>query len=157
MPGILNIELKAFDNKFLSRLEALFITILSRHNLRVCELLRCKRTDLMPGRYLIIPGAKGSCNVIIRDKDLIAEAASIPASGSDLLFYPLTYNLIYRDVKRYYSHLFVDIKTRKNQKVTHAFRYLAVRGVVDVEIARDILHHRSSKSSKYYLNKFKGK
>jgi hypothetical protein len=46
--------------------------------------------------------------------------------------------------------MFVKYRKKSNYKVTHGFRYCAIEQVANDENIRDILHHRSIKSGKFY-------
>lgn len=138
-----------FHNNQLS----IVIQILSLYNCRSSEVLNAKWINFYPGKYLILEGAKKSCNVIIRDRIILTLIAELPRFHKTKIFNQITYNKLYHHIKAYYSHLFVKFRTKKYYKVTHGFRYSSVETIDNDEKIRDILHHRSVKSGKYYKSK----
>jgi len=129
---------------------AVAIEILKCYNCRASEILSAEWKDYHPDRFLILSGTKHSSNVIIRDRFILSLIDKLPRLHRTKIFPSLNYYHLYHHVKKYYSHLFVKFKKKKNLKVTHGFRYLAVEDVAIDEKIRDILHHRSVKSGKYY-------
>jgi len=139
----------SFIQEFPSQLSVV-IAILSVYNCRSIEVLQAKWEDFYPGKFLILNGAKKSSNVIIRDRTILSAIQQLPKIDQNFIFPSITYSTLYHHVKRYYSHLFIRFKKRKNYKVTHGFRYENVSQIGNDEKIRDILHHRSTKSGKYY-------
>lgn len=124
--------------------------ILRTYNCRSKEVLDALWNDYYPGQMLVLHGAKKSCNVIIRDRIILQAIENLPRIHSTKIFPSVNYFKLYRFIKSRYSHLFVEFKKRKKFKVTHGFRYLNVKQVENDEVIRDILHHKSTKSGKYY-------
>lgn len=131
----------------------LAIAILIEYNCRSIEVLSAKWNNFYPDKFLILDGAKKSSNVIVRDKAILSAINQLPRLSSELVFPSLNYYHLYRHCKKYHSHRFIKYKKRKNFKVTHAFRYDAVSQIGNDEKIRDILHHRSVKSGKFYKTK----
>jgi len=129
---------------------AVAIEILKTENCRASEVLNARWRDFYPNRMLILTGVKKSSNIIVRDRFILDLIAHLAKLDEEKIFPSLNYYHLYRHCKQFYSHLFVKFKKRKNYKVTHGFRYRAVEAVVNEEKIRDILHHRSIKSGKYY-------
>jgi integrase len=129
---------------------AVAIEILKCYNCRASEILSAEWKDFHTGRFLILTGSKHSSNVIIRDRFILSLVDGLPRIHSTKIFPSINYYHLYHHVKKYYSHLFVKFKKGKNLKVTHGFRYRAILNVATDEKIRDILHHRSIKSGKFY-------
>ena len=129
---------------------AIAVEILKTYNCRASEVLEAKWSDFNPALYLILEGKKGSSNVIIRDRFILQLISELPRLHSSLIFPSLNYYHLYHHCKKYYSHLFKKFKKRSNFKVTHGFRYTAVEQLANETKIRDILHHRSTKSGKFY-------
>jgi len=129
---------------------AICIEILKTYNCRASEVLSATWKNFIPGSMLVLIASKQSCNVIVRDRFILSLIEDLPRLDRDLIFPSVSYNKLYHHCKVYYSHLFTKFKKRKNLKVTHGFRYLNVSQFGTEEVIRDILHHRSIKSGKYY-------
>jgi integrase len=129
---------------------AVAIEILKCYNCRASEILRAEWKDFFPERFLILTASKQSANVIIRDRFILSLVDELPRIHSTKIFPSINYYHLYHHCKKYYSHLFVKFKKGKNFKVTHGFRYRAILNIATDEKIRDILHHRSTKSGKYY-------
>jgi len=113
-------------------------------------LIKAEWKDYHPNQFLILSGLKRSSNVIVLDRFILAMISELPRTHSINIFPNITYSMLYHHCKKYYSHLFVKFKGKKNFKVTHGFRYRAVEALDNEEKIRDILHHRSIKSGKFY-------
>lgn len=131
------------------------ILVLEVYNCRVSEILSAKWSDFFPGQFLILMGKKKSSNVIIRDREILNAISQLPVLDKTKIFPSLNYYHVYRHVKKYYSHRFRKYKKKTNFKVTHGYRYENVSQFANDSIIRDILHHRSIKSGKYYKSKKK--
>lgn len=130
--------------------------ILLIYNCRISEVLSAKWSNFIQDRFLILVAAKHSANVIIHDRELLKKISTLPRTHAQLIFPYISYYQIYSHIKKNYSHLFSQIKTKKNAKITHAFRYLNVSGIDNDRFIKDILHHNSTRSGKYYKNKVRG-
>jgi len=140
-----------FDlHKFSNTQLGLVLQILIEYNPRISEILTARWKDFYPGKFLILNGAKKSSNVIIRDREILHQIENLPQIDSTFIFPSITYSKIYHFIKSRYSHQFIHFKKRKNFKVTHAFRYENVSQLDNDEKIRDVLHHRSVKSGKFY-------
>lgn len=128
----------------------IILAILESYNCRASEVLDAKWTDFFPQKFLILRGKKHSSNVIVRDRLILNSISNLERIHPEKIFPSVNYFKLYRFVKARYSHLFKKFKKRKNFKVTHGFRYENVSQFDNEEIIRDILHHRSTKSGKYY-------
>ena len=126
------------------------VDILMTYNCRAQEVLSAKWEDFDKNHFLILTGCKHSSNVVIRDRFILSLVDALPRLHSTLIFPSLNYYHLYRHCKKYYSHLGLKFKKRKNFKVTHMFRYENVSQIGNDEKIRDILHHRSTKSGKFY-------
>jgi len=129
------------------------IEILKTYNPRAREIINARWIDYHPNQFLILEGLKHSSNVIVRDRFILEMISKLPRTHSLKIFPNITYSMLYYHVKKYYSHLFVKFKGKKNFKVTHGFRYRAVEQVASETKIRDILSHRSIKSGKFYKPK----
>lgn len=129
---------------------AIVIEILKTYNCRASEVLSASWSNYFPGKFLILDGKKKSSNVIIRDRFILSQIDNLTRIDSSKIFPSVTYNNLYHHCKVYYSHLFKKFKKRKYFKVTHGFRYSNVEHLANDEKIRDILHHRSTKSGKFY-------
>lgn len=129
---------------------AICIEILKTENCRASEILSAKWADFYPGQFLILVGKKHSSNIIIRDRFILSLIASLPVLDEEIIFPSINYYHLYHHVKNHYSHLFIKFRKKKNLKVTHGFRYSAVEQVANETKIRDILHHRSISSGKFY-------
>lgn len=129
---------------------AIAIEILKTYNCRAQEVLNARWRDFYPNQMLILTGVKKSANVVIRDRFILDLISRLPHLDVEKIFPSINYYHLYRHCKQYYSHLFVKFKKRHYFKVTHGFRYRAVEQVGNEEKIRDILHHRSINSGKYY-------
>lgn len=129
---------------------AVAIEILKCENCRASEILNAKWSDFYPGKFLILPASKQSANVIVRDRFILERISRLPHIDDEKIFPSINYYHLYHHCKKFYSHLFNKFKGRKNLKVTHGFRYRAVEAVANETKIRDILHHRSIKSGKFY-------
>lgn len=134
----------------------IIITILVIYNCRINEILKARWGNFHPEKFLILEGSKGSANIIIHDREILKSIKALPKSDQDFIFPWITYYQIYHEIKKKYSHLLNKISHRKNMKITHSFRYLNVSGIDNDKFIKDILHHNSTRSGKYYKNKLKG-
>ncbi len=126
------------------------LLILQTYNVRISEILEAEFPYFHPDKFLILKGKKRSADIIIRDRYILTLVSNLPRLHERLIFFPINYKTVYRYIKRNYSHLFAKYKTKKNYKVTHAFRYANVENVSDPSSLQAILHHNSKKSQKYY-------
>jgi len=133
----------------------IILQILVIYNCRISEILKATHDNFNPDKFLCLHGAKGSAAVIIRDREILRAISKLPKNHPTLIFPFVTYYQVYHFIKTKYSHLLTGIKIKKNMKVTHAFRYSNVDKLKDENIIREVLHHRSMKSSKFYINKMK--
>jgi len=141
---------KISTEKFKPNQLSIAIEILKTYNCRAAEVLSASWSDFDVNSFLILSGAKNSSNVIIRDRFILQMISELPRLDKDFIFPSLNYYHLYHHCKKFYSHLFVKFRGKKNFKVTHGFRYSAVEGVANETKIRDILNHRSIKSGKYY-------
>lgn len=147
MPGIFD-SLKLDETNPIQMF--IVLAILESYNCRASEILEAEWKNFFPDQFLVLAGKKHSSNVIVRDKLILKSIQNLSHIHSSLIFPSVSYSKLYRYVKSNYSHLFHKFKKRKNCKVTHGFRYKNVSQFDNPEIIRDILHHRSTKSGKYY-------
>ena len=131
----------------------IIVEILRTYNCRSKEILDATWNDYYKNQMLVLHGAKKSCNVIIRDRIILQAIDQLPRIHATKIFPSVNYFKLYRFVKSRYSHLFLEFKKRKKFKVTHRFRYLNVKQFENDEVIRDILHHKSTNSGKYYKTK----
>lgn len=133
----------------------LVILLLSVYNCRVSEILSCKRSDLFVDRFLIIRAKKHSQDYVVRDREILKSISKLPKIDSELIFFPLTYQVIYNYIKRNYSHLFDKTINKKNEKITHYFRYKNAEYLNTTDDVQLLLHHKSNSSAKYYNKNLK--
>jgi len=129
---------------------AVAIEILKTYNCRASEVLSARWKDFYKGQMLILGASKQSANVIVRDRFILSLIEALPVLDKEKIFPSINYYHLYHHCKKFYSHLFTKFKKKKNYKVTHGFRYRAVEQVANEGKIRDILHHRSIKSGKFY-------
>lgn len=132
---------------------AVAIELLKCYNARASEVLSASWNDFYPNKMLVLRGKKQSCNVIVRDRFILSLIDELPRLHPTQIFSAISYGHLYRHCKKYYSHLFVKFRKKKYYRVTHGFRYENVSQFANEEIIRDILHHRSIKSGKFYKTK----
>jgi integrase len=132
---------------------SIVIDLLITYNCRVSEVLGARWRDFYPGQYLILHAVKGSNHIVVRDRSILSSIKSLHHIDDDFIFAPLTYYIVYHHIKKNYSHLFHQIKSRKNMAITHYFRYANVSKLTQGSDATAVLHHRSKKSAKYYNRK----
>lgn len=124
--------------------------VLKVYNCRASEVLSARWQDFQPDHFLILQGKKKSSDIVIRDRIILSAIEKLPYIDATLIFPSISYSILYHHCKKNYSHLFRKWKKRKNHKVTHGWRYQAVSKLdIDTNI-REVLHHRSTKSGKYY-------
>lgn len=118
---------------------------------RISEVLNIKSNDLIPYTDIIIIGLKGSRN----------RRVSVHGIES-YIKHCITYKLapfnhasryqVYRIIKRY--GWIIENGVNKNDSVTHSARKLYIResfkSQSDIEVVKDTVGHKSSKSTKYY-------
>jgi len=119
-------------------------------NCRASEVLDARWCDFVPNRFLLLPAKKKSANVILNDRILLRSIERLPRLDKEKIFPSLNYYHLYRYFKKNYSHLYKQFKGKKYYKVTHGQRYENVSRFENEEKIRDILHHRSIKSGKFY-------
>lgn len=136
--------------KFFPSQLSIAVEILRIYNCRSSEVLSAKWKDFDKDHFLILEGKKKSSNIIIRDRILLSAIEKLPHTDAVFIFPSLSYSILYHHCKKNFSHLFVKFKKRKNYKVTHGFRYEAVSKLDNETKIREVLHHRSTKSGKYY-------
>lgn len=125
------------------------------YNCRVIEVLSCKAENVHPGKYVILKGAKGSNDVIIRDRSLLSQYVLLKEVTNGAMFSLVTYQQVYHFLQSNFGHLVRSLKNGKNNKVTHAFRYINIFPTDDEDSIKTILHHKSKRSNKYYKRKKK--
>jgi integrase len=137
-------------NKFLSIKLKLCLIILDQYNCRASEILNAKWEDYYFPQFLILKGLKNSADVVIRDRFLLNEIETKIPRQNDFIFADITYYHLYSSCKKYYSHLFLKFKGKKNFKVTHGFRYRNVAQLTQATQVKAVLNHNSLRSGKYY-------
>lgn len=148
-------SLKSFSFLISQRSSQLAVVceILRVYNCRVGEVLRASWQDFYNGLYLILPAEKHSQPVVIRDRIILDAVSKLKKVDDVFIFRSVNYHSVYSYLKKNYSHLFTRFKTKKNFKVTHAFRYANVSQLNDMATAKTVLHHNSKKSCLYYNHK----
>jgi hypothetical protein len=141
--------------KYFSEKEIIVIEILQIYNCRISEILESKWINFFPNKFLIIQGKKNSSDIIIRDRILLEKISQLDRYGNDFIFFPVTYPRIKSLLLKNFSHMFNELKTKKNRKITHAFRYLNASNEFTPETNKAILHHNSKTSQNYYIKKKK--
>lgn len=137
------------------RLYELVHFILKEYNLRISEVIRIKKSDLIPPNKIIVKLSK--CN----DYYVISSTSTYNLlysyfDDSGMEFLSISYHNFYRWFLRKYPEEILKTNS-KNRKITHSFRYTATNSFVenlksDKEI-QALLKHRSIKSQKYYKAK----
>lgn len=142
--------LQAAGNYKINNFLELISEILIQYNCRASEILNAKWTNFFPDHFLILEGKKRSQPVIIRDRYILEKIKEVPRVNDTYIFGFIPYSSLYHYFKQTKSHLFKQIKTRKNKAITHAPRYVAASLSNDEKILKSILHHSSLKSQIYY-------
>lgn len=153
----MNILTAIKSNTLISDRLKLVIEILSIYNPRINEILNTTYSNFYPEKYLILPGEKKSGNVIIRDRTILKEISELKPNGSNYIFYPIKYYSVYQFIKNNFGQLYNKLKTKKNNKITHAYRYINVEPLANINQITDVLHHKSIRSAKYYKKNIKEK
>lgn len=138
------------NNQLLPKQLKVCLSILALYNCRASEVLSANKKNFVPGHFLILKGKKKSSDIIIRDRLLLLDIASLVPSPDGRYFSCVSYPQLYRAVKAQYSHLFIPFKGKKNFKVTHGFRYAAASLSNDPASVKSILNHNSLKSGRFY-------
>ena len=131
------------------------LELLVVYNLRSAEILSAKWSDFKPPKLLYLRGCKGSNDIVIRDREILQHINKLPRLHPDLIFYPITYSMLYHHIKKNYSHLFDNRFTKKNKKVTHYFRYSAASQFETAREVTTVLHHASKGSASFYNKNLK--
>lgn len=152
----MNIQSGLIANRTEANQMAICIEILKTYNCRASEVLKAEWKNFDQDSFLVLIGSKKSSNIIVRDRYILSLISALPKINDQFIFPTISYSKLYHHCKTYYSHLFTKFKKRKYFKVTHGFRYSAVSRFDNETIIRDILHHRSTKSGKFYKIKTGG-
>ena len=131
------------------------IEILHIYNCRISEVLEAEWKNFFPQQFLILRGKKKSENIIITDRLILQAIANFNKSHNRFIFHYVKYKDIYNYLKNTLKGEISRFKKRKNNKVTHYFRYSNVAKLNEEGYIKTILHHKSVKSQKYYINKSK--
>lgn len=137
------------------RLYELIHFILKEFNLRISEVIRLKKSDLVPPNKIIIKLSKCSDYYVICSTPVFEMINSyFEDSGTD--HFIINYHNFYRwFLKKYPNEILYS--NGKNRKITHSFRYIATTSFTDnLKSEKEIqalLKHRSIKSQKFYKAK----
>ena len=135
----------------------LIVAVLSLYNCRISEILSAKKSDIIKNKFVILHGAKGSADIVIRDKATVAAFVALSLNRKSNLFLYSNYSKVYTFIKKNFSHLICQVITKKNNKVTHVFRYINIEDLQDEKSIKSFLHHNSVRSNSFYTNKIRGK
>ena len=118
---------------------------------RITEVINIKWGDLIPYTDIIIIGLKGSRNRRVTVNGI--ESYIKHCIDNQLApFNHVSRYQVYRIIKRY--GWIVENGISKNKSVTHSARKLYIRegfkSQSDIEVVKDTIGHKSSKSTKYY-------
>lgn len=138
------------SNKFLSKKEKLILEILEVYSPRISEILEAKWLDFQPDFCLVLKGKKHSRDVVIHDRSILDQINKLPRQHEQLIFYPVKYKTMYDRIKRDYGHLFRKYKKKKNEKITHGFRFKNAEKLRNPHFVTALLNHSSTKTKKYY-------
>jgi|WetSurMetagenome_2_1015567.scaffolds.fasta_scaffold530578_1 integrase len=137
------------------RLYELVHFMLKEYNLRISEVIRIKKTDLVAPNKIIIKLSK--CNnfyVISSTSTYDLLLSYFEDSGINFLL--INYHNFYRWFLRKYPNEILKTNS-PNRKITHSFRYTATSSFVDnfksEKEIQALLKHNSIKSQKYYKAK----
>lgn len=133
------------------------LELLVIYNPRALEILRLKKGDIVQERFLCIPGAKRSQDIIVRDRELMKKINRLAEKRTDNLFISISYGYLYRYIRRNFGDSIKSVQKKKNNKVTHLFRYLNTQGIKSESSLKSVLHHNSKSSQKFYINKIGSK
>jgi len=118
---------------------------------RITEVINVKWSDLIPYTDIVIIGLKGSRNRRVTVNGIEGYIRHCIDNKLDPFNIVSRYQ-VYRIIKRY--GWIVDNGIKKNKSVTHSARKLYIRegfkSQSDIEVVKDTVGHKSSKSTKYY-------
>jgi integrase len=118
---------------------------------RITEVLNIKWGDLIPYTDIVIIGLKGSRNRRVTVNGIESYIKHCITHQLAPFNHVSRYQ-VYRIIKRY--GWIVDNGISKNKSVTHSARKLYIReGFIsqsNIEVVKDTIGHKSSKSTKYY-------
>jgi len=118
---------------------------------RISEVLNIKWSDLIPYTDIVIIGLKGSRNRRVTVNGIESYIKHCIDNRLDP-FNIVTRYQVYRIIKRY--GWVVDNGVTKNKSVTHSARKLYIResfkSQSNIEVVKDTIGHKTSKSTKYY-------
>ena len=126
------------------------LEILRVYNPRISEILSAKYSNYTKGKFLILEGRKRSRNIVIRDRFILESIDKLEPVHKDTIFPLVSYNDAWRAVQELYPEVVHRTKKNHNRHVTHGFRFLNVSSITNDKKVRDILHHSSVASGKYY-------
>lgn len=150
MPAVLNI---ATPGRIISdRNDELdiILQILTIYNPRISEILSLTRSQIVPNKFAFLRGSKGSSDVVIRDREILAALVALSKDRQDKIFVYTSYHNVYAYIKENMSNIINSVNHKKNFHVTHAFRYLAVAVAMEEKTVKAVLHHNSVRSNHYY-------
>jgi hypothetical protein len=130
----------------------IIINILEIYNPRISEILSLTKKQVIPGKFAFLQGLKGSQDIIIRDRGILTSLEALLKDRQDKVFVYTSYYNVYSYIKKFMSHIVNQVGHKKNLHVTHAFRYLNVRGGMEDKTIKAVLHHNSVRSNRYYTN-----
>lgn len=131
------------------------VDILQVYNVRAGEVLSATWQNFFPGRFLILKAEKKSCDIIVRDRNILASIEALEKDHPTFIFYGVSYQKLYYYIKKNLSHLFNQPNKKGNMKITHYFRYANVRGIEDMSAVQTILYHKTLDSGVYYKTQSK--
>lgn len=128
------------------------LLLLQDHGLRVSELLGISGGDIFKDGKVLIRGLKGSRNRIIHSGEIGAYMESC-AGVHGRIWVEYSRFWLYRELKK--MGVILAHEGKERHSVTHAFRhqYIAQANQIDgIETAQHSVGHRSSNSTKQYVN-----
>ena len=126
------------------------VYLLQVYNLRASEVLNIHANDIVDNRYAIVRACKHSRDIVIRDRYAVTKLTELKKHTKDKVFNCVNYNMLYRHIRQYYSHLLLNNKRKKNFAITHYWRYANAQLLNKTKDVALVLNHNSYKSAKYY-------
>lgn len=148
----LNIKLSLMRTHGLDMVCECFIKLQFRYGIRINDLRRIERRNILSTGVIIVPQSKGSESLlctIVEDREFWLAYRS--GMYTDIKIF--TYSFFYKLYKRYGLSIYSEVGG--NSSVTHSARKSLARSLYeetnDISVSQCALGHKSSNSTMYYL------
>ena len=157
IPRQFTIPLNQYYNKGIntSMLRGEYLSLLSVlviNHCRISELLQLKFCDVLAYDTVLCRGKKHSQSFTLWLPDITRQIDKFPDKSPDNKIFSVKYIEIYRICRK--AGLRLSIPGRKNDRVTHASRYVVANRVMAIsnsDQAGECLHHKSRRSILHYI------